>query len=387
MRWNQNENRKLRGASCEERVGNCKYGLWRTTRPSLLAPQSSPSAFTLTELLVVITIIAILASLITGAAINALNRAKQAAITLEIGQLAGAMESFKEKYSAYPPNVYPNVSTTLVLTNNEKQENAASLLRMLKMVANRGTEFQTTANPNTGNNNFTTIVERGLSPSEALVFWLQGFSNDVQRPLSGSDLQPTSIDDNGVTRNGVITIDSFDPLFDFKRGRLRISREPNGDRRFLTVYGPGGTGPFEIQLYEYLPSNSQEPYVYFDTSREKPQQVVENWVTTEFFYSSLVGDGTVYPLKKLKVNVPLPASRVPPLIQYVEYVEQGKFQILHCGIDDAWGDFSESGSRGQLNLSNTEFIPPLLFPEGPFLGDIADTVGNFMTGTLADEQE
>jgi len=34
-----------------------------------------------------------------------------------------------------------------------------------------------------------------------------------------------------------------------------------------------------------------------------------------------------------------------------------------------------------------DFIPILLFPTGPFLGDIADTLGNFGTGTLEDAQE
>jgi prepilin-type N-terminal cleavage/methylation domain-containing protein len=49
------------------------------------------SGFTLTELLVVITIIAILTSLITVAAVNALRTAKQARITMEMQLISNAL--------------------------------------------------------------------------------------------------------------------------------------------------------------------------------------------------------------------------------------------------------------------------------------------------------
>ncbi|MCA9231277.1 MAG: prepilin-type N-terminal cleavage/methylation domain-containing protein [Planctomycetales bacterium] len=350
------------------------------------------SAFTLTELLVVISIIAILATLITGAAVNALNRAKQASITLEIQQLASAIEDFKNKNGAYPPNVFANAT----LSNNpEKNANAQTLLRFMKKVSQRSTEFQINLtgstparNSTAASDNLYPIIDVGLSPAEALVFWLQGFSQDVTRPLTGTDLELTSIDDNGTTVNNVITIDSFEPLYEFDRGRLRISRFPDGRRRYLTVQRL--TAPFEvyIQLYEYLAPNSEEPFVYFDTSRETPEQVVNNWATTEFFYASPTSGGNIFPLKKMRANAPstLPTNK----LQFVEYVNPDKFQVLHCGLDDAWGDFSAStGAGGQLDVSatNGNFIPNLLFPTGPFIGDIADTVGNFGTGTLEDAQQ
>ena len=63
------------------------------------------SAFTLTELLVVITIIAILAALITGAASNALRRAKEAAISVEVtADWATRSKTLRTGYGAYPPN-------------------------------------------------------------------------------------------------------------------------------------------------------------------------------------------------------------------------------------------------------------------------------------------
>lgn len=355
--------------------------------PSALA---KPSAFTLVELLVVITIIGILAGLITGAAIRALNKAKQAAISMEIQQLNGAIEDFKNEYVMYPPNVFSNSAT--LGNNNEKTANGRVLLRAIKRVSSRSTEFSTSPS-NPWDDNITTIVERGLSPAEALVFWLQGFSSDIARPLSGTDLAATSIDFDGTTINNVITIDSRQPRYDFDRGRLRISRDSNGDRRFLIVQRPNDNTDYQIQLYEYLAPSSQEPYVYFDTSRETPLQVVNNWDTTEFSYTSKVSDGQIYPIKQLRTDAPAQADWVTPNLQYFEYVEKGKFQILHCGTDDAWGDFSNgaTGLGGALDVTNSnssgDIVPNLLFPTGPFIGDVADTVGNFMGGTLEDEQE
>ena len=66
--------------------------------------KATPTAFTLVELLVVITIIGILAALITVAAIGGLKKAQEARIKAEINQIATAVDDYKNKYTAYPPN-------------------------------------------------------------------------------------------------------------------------------------------------------------------------------------------------------------------------------------------------------------------------------------------
>ncbi len=369
--------------------------------------RDSSRGFTLTELLVVITIIAILAGLITSAALNAMNKAKQARITLELQQIGNAMADFKNEFGMYPPNVFANLNTVSLMwpkasNNAEKTANAQVLIRALKKSFPRSTEFQINLSGSTpsqglpANDNVYPLVQQGLSPAEALVFWLQGFSSDISRPLSGTDLDVTQIDDNGTTINNVVTIDTRQPLYDFDRARLRISRDPaTGDRRFITMTRTNGND-IQIQLYKYLAPSSQEPFVYFDISRDTPLEVVNKWDTTEFFYSSMVSDGVIFPLKQLRADAPT-GTLPSPRLQFVDYVEKGTFQILHCGIDDAWGDFSQTASLNvaPFNSStpfgvlttNVDFIPNLLVPTGPFIGDIADTLGNFITGTLEDEQE
>src|ERR1700704_1998214 len=60
--------------------------------------------FTLVELLVGITIIGILAALITGAAVGALKKARQTEIKAEINQIDGGFNEVKNKSTAFPPN-------------------------------------------------------------------------------------------------------------------------------------------------------------------------------------------------------------------------------------------------------------------------------------------
>ena len=90
----------------------------------------------------------------------------------------------------------------------------------------------------------------------------------------------------------------------------------------------------------------------------------------------------IHPLEKVREGF----SGAAPTIADLVYVNQGKFQILHAGIDDIWGTFAPLSLTMQLMQGNNASAV-LLVPTGPFIGDIADTVGNFMTGTLGDEQE
>src|SRR5215212_9618290 len=62
------------------------------------------TAFTLVELLVVITIIGILAALITVAAIGALKKANETRTKAEVNQMSAGIDEYKNKTTAYPPN-------------------------------------------------------------------------------------------------------------------------------------------------------------------------------------------------------------------------------------------------------------------------------------------
>ena len=65
---------------------------------------SRKKGFTLVELLTVIVMIGILASLITGAAIMARAAVRRTVVLSEIGQLDVALKNYKTKFGEYPPD-------------------------------------------------------------------------------------------------------------------------------------------------------------------------------------------------------------------------------------------------------------------------------------------
>src|SRR4051812_13683620 len=150
------------------------------TNPTGASPKPTPRrAFTLVELLVVITIIGILAALITVAAIGALKKAQEAQIKAEINQVATAVDDYKNKYTAYPPNCQTDGSgaTTPIDDNGVLTD----VRRHIKQLAPRSQESDDMAFVLTGQGpadktKFTSgELKGGITASEAVVFWLGGF--------------------------------------------------------------------------------------------------------------------------------------------------------------------------------------------------------------------
>ena len=161
------------------------------------------NAFTLAEMLVVIAIILILASLLVPAVYLGLVAAKNAAIAVEVGQLDAAMKQYKVLYKNYPPSSDP------AATGAE-----AGITAHIRSIFGRATSP-------------TVPPPYGMTAAEALVFWLQGYSGNPIDPLSGTRIA----------------------LMQFDQTRLKPTR-----------VAPGSAG---IQLYTYGPSEGQgQPYVY-----------------------------------------------------------------------------------------------------------------------------
>jgi prepilin-type N-terminal cleavage/methylation domain-containing protein len=161
-------------------------------------------AFTLTELLVVITIIAVLAALSTAGVMRAMSTARQTGMKTELDQLDAALKSYKEKYGSYPP-------CNLDLTNTQAlaalrshvarafpRYNIAGLQSDLQQVGLRLDAFR---------------------PDQALVFWLKGFSPDVSNPFVSADGQQIVYNPstNTSTKTGPV---KTSPFFEFDQGRL-----------------------------------------------------------------------------------------------------------------------------------------------------------------------
>jgi prepilin-type N-terminal cleavage/methylation domain-containing protein len=341
--------------------------------------------FTLTELLIVIAIIGVLASLIAVAAKAALDNSSRARIILDAKNIGGALESFKNDFGAYPPNAMnsggaPDPGTTLLQASND-------FTRMMKKAFPRMNpqEIQVVralaGEDMSGGLVTSDQLDGGLTAAESLVFWLGGFSDDPQFPLSG----PGGPSFETMTGTGEILENRKRRYeFDFTRFAPRADDGTFDDTvasRFVTynvnLNGDNDTSDAgeerRINLWQYRPGKSEQPMLYFDTSRYKPAKYDPP--------AEPNGDlDYVYALKQYRQGKNADSS--PLTMNDFTFVNQGKFQLIHSGLDDDWGDFGESASN---TTDPADLV--VLYPAGPFVGANADTLTNFADGKLEDAAE
>jgi prepilin-type N-terminal cleavage/methylation domain-containing protein len=121
--------------------------------------QANRAGFTLVELLVVITIIGILASLITMAVFAALRRARETEIQQECSKIYAGFESFKEKFTAFPPD-----------GNGGQQKVTRFVQKAFPRARGKTSPPGDVTNPTTG-------------PANSIVFWLSKVSTDPTQPF------------------------------------------------------------------------------------------------------------------------------------------------------------------------------------------------------------
>ncbi len=178
-------------------------------------------SFTLVEMLVVITIIGMLATLLTAAVMGALARAQEAKVKVELDNIAAGFQAYKAKYGSYPPNLS---DTTAVEAH----------LRKLFPRANPATEV-------------AAIPAGGNSEEKAIVFWLGGFDPNPRTPISGSG-----------TRT---------PFFDFDKSRILrdasdnpMAYQPPGLAQAYVYYNSLGLTPTVKGPYADADSNVIGPF-------------------------------------------------------------------------------------------------------------------------------
>jgi prepilin-type N-terminal cleavage/methylation domain-containing protein len=333
--------------------------------------------FTLIELLVVITIIGILVALVTVAAIGALKAARRAQIKADISQLAGGFDEYKNKVTAYPPNCQTDGTGPLV-----EADVLNNVQRHIQQMKPRSRESQDLARCLCGNTvlvdraSYPAALEGGMTAAEAVVFWLGGFSSDEKYPISGEGGPSYAITAfNDPANAGLDPIQSRQWIYPFDVTRLG-PRDSNGrfSGRFIEYSDPQGRRR-RINFWQYLPGKSTQPYVYFDTSRYPVGRVNGNNLTGNYDPPAAThanaGDlGSVYAFKKVSETQ---AAGTPA----IQFINPEKFQVFHCGLDDVW-DSAAFKRMAPLWTNNSNAAGEyLLFPNGPFVGEFADTQVNF----------
>ncbi len=279
-------------------------------------------AFTLVELLVVITIIGILVALTIPAVTAVRVRARIAAINVELNQLDMACKSFKERFGKYPPDFADE--DRAIAAEQVRRFIAKAFPRCRRLPA----DFQAADLPPEYN------------AGSALIFWLGGNTDATGTYIgfSADPANPFDVDASGLPLATKST-SRIKPFFDFNRTKITT---PTGS---LPTYWPGGV---VINAADYLAG-----FVYFRAENK-------DYTGKTFMAASgrtALRDGRV--------------SGTP-------WASPSSFQIRCCGIDGKMWNMSDTSVWGTL-FGEVQDDPP--FREENYNDQV-----NFASGTLEDNQ-
>jgi general secretion pathway protein G len=409
-------------------------------------PPKLRAGFTLVELLVVIVIIAMLAALITAAAMRAVGTAKRTQITLDLDQFETSLQSNRDNDAgSYPTDMsYPpptTVNGNPIPSYAIRQNRIMAHLRKLypralfldqsgttangygpvaNAIANAPGSFQAATQrwfqnlpvlplPNTPSGDVWGNADN-LDPAEALVFWLGGMPMPAIDPNSGKWLFKMA----GFNANKQRPFDfggSRAPgPYEFAPARLG---DADGDG-WPEYYPPGADVP-QPPGSTFQVANPVPPYVYFDAisyTAINPYDFTgaTGWSTYPSPYPMTPttnpnaagfnnGNNTLQPIAYINqwgLAVPY-ASMIQPTpansttTGAITWVNDSKFQVVSAGIDALY--CSPQCIAGGVRVNFPLFPTPLQTSgmQGNFTLDYAnpkygeqDNLANFTSGSLQD---
>ncbi len=322
--------------------------------------------FTLIEVLTVIVIIGILAAISVPAIGYAVRKGKQTAQKAEITALAQAVEQYAQKYGDYPPDG----SDRAVLAKHMRKVFARMAEPDLTLLARLtdGSEAPDT----TG-----TFNAVAMDRAEALVFFLGGFSDDIQHPLTGAGgplvaLATPFNGDNTDLRNYQYNATRDNSFFDFNPARLTIRRinaanpANSGDTDPLlssdeldfkyTGFGLRFHGGYDL-LPAYLAVEGQlAPLVYFDS---RTYGALDTTTTPGTYNGYVATDiGGIRPYKTEFGSEPPPAGGYPgnaaaqeaAAFAAFKFHNPDTFQIISPGLDGLFGSITVTPSGNPVHF-------------------------------------
>lgn len=337
--------------------------------------------FTLVEILVVIVIIGILASLAVPAIMGALDRAKTGAIRTEVEGLSQAVEAYKLQYGSYPPDF---VDWSIVERHYRRAfpNIAQSELTLLRSLLQDG------------NGNY---VPTAMDRAEALVWALGGFSSNPEYPFTGTGGPLSQLGTSGVYQ---INTGRANSLFDFSTELLTYYGTGDGKQQ-VNPANTLGTGNRYLSTDDddlfltYLSADDGAPYVYFDSKTYDYQVSGSNVVGVGEMNGYIGPGGACRPFVSdqpvLKETSGTYGSRVKALKGW-RFVNQDSFQIISGGIDGILGDLERYDVDGDDNEDPIYFQYPTgkaiaaigsaSSPQGLIVDQINDYEENALTGTV-----
>jgi len=352
-------------------------------RPSPLVPRPSRRGFTLVELLVVITIIAMLAGMTLAGVMAARRAAQRAAIKQDIGQIQMSLETYKNEVGEYPPDF-------CWLNDNDDPDplNDTAIEQAVKELLNRHLQMRFPRYQGDWddvvtdvNNNYGVDITE-LDPAGALTFWLGGLPETTSSAKpAGFNADPANPFDTGLPRT--------EPHYDFDPERLELTE---------TI---GGTDYLRYRYRPELPAGiPPAPYVYFRAQRG---WAWGNQRTYEFSHRNPT-DSTQYIIAArgwTDTTNPAVGYAVPYLASADVWESEETYQIISAGLD---GNFGERDTLPPIASGDWTSVPvpppPLPPPPSPayteypvtstavdFNKGDSDNMANFAKGKLEGEQQ
>ncbi|MCA9168874.1 MAG: type II secretion system protein [Planctomycetales bacterium] len=308
----------------------------------------APRGFTLVELLVVIAIIGVLVGLLVVAIGRAQVTVREGVIATEIANLSQAVQLLKNDYGAFPPD-FSNVAS-----NKQAVDQYLAGKFRYRTPTPKGSNAN---NPAFGDAaplrpDGRQRMFEDLDPAEALVFWLQGFSSDPQRPIGGNTDRT--------------------PVFEFDKARLG-DRDNDGWQeyypRFADVPKYDAAGNFT--------GGQGKPYVYYESNTYVFNFGVNATMRNNNLFISRLGAS----LGTNQIPAPRPYLSTqtidpPDASTKAGFAESNGFQIISAGLDNDYG-------IPVPNAAPAYYV--FAFPKGPYPDNNKahlDNITNFSNGTL-----
>ncbi|MEN6405449.1 MAG: prepilin-type N-terminal cleavage/methylation domain-containing protein [Thermoguttaceae bacterium] len=313
--------------------------------------------FTLVEMLVVITIIGILAGLTAAAAIAARNRARIAAISIELNSLDMAMKAYKEKFGEYPPD-FSGLGGSAADQTAARQAIVRHLMRVFPRYTRGATwnDFVADVSNATTGWNVDPTKFGNQGPFFSIAFWLGGMptfaqvtTGTVVSEFSGFSADPTNPFNRSTSRISPILaeIDLSRVSVDTGRG-FGIRYWPTGAVGDVTT----GTAPGAVVYFRA----ENGVYRIDGTTGGNLKSVTDTDSTV------------VYPAGNTRIGFNGTSGSN-------SWINPRSFQILSSGMDVTYGSLT----------SSTTTYPGLAFPTGENYSDRTfDDITNFSNGTMED---
>jgi type II secretion system protein G len=271
-------------------------------------PSAHRLAFTLVELLVVIGIIGMITAIAVPTIFGAITSARNAKTKAEVDMLHMALMNYKNEYGSFPPANMQGLWRTDVTPNQVNKSHAVykHLVRSFPRL-----------NEVTAGVNSPYYAISQLSPAQALVFWLYGFYENPEYPLTNSK-DPT----NPVPGNRK-------KLFDFDQSRLYAASIYlfNGTPQSFAARGSVAAAGFSAYpVYFTGHPSCGLPYVYFDS------RCYDDGPASDINYAAVNMDGETS-IASSYINSLPPANGT----WSQQHMAGDTFQIIAAGKDGLYG--------------------------------------------------